>query len=148
MLEQSLTGRTKQQAGESATTTRTNHDDIMVVARLGERIDRVTRHNRLVDFKIRVSFLNRLDTHVKIFQVRSHHAFVLRSTLDVGHSGNDIELRIPARREVGGDFEGFQPPLGFVGADGYARDLVVQMHQIALIVGIRYDDNRAVRIGG
>ena len=39
-----------------------------------------------------------------------------------------------------------QTPLGFVGADCHLGDGVVQVHQVAFVVGVRHHDDRAVRV--
>ena len=117
----------------------------MIIAGLGQRANRRARHDLLVDLQIRMGFLKRLDTHFKIILERSHHAFIV-GTLHIRHRGDDVKLGIPCGGEISRDLKGLQTPLGFVGADGHLGDGVVQMHQIAIIIGVRHHYDRAVSI--
>ena len=96
MLKQPLAGGTKQQAGESTATARADYHDVMVITRLGERFDRIAWHNLLVDFKVGMSLLNRLDAHGKVIHVRIHDTLVFCGALDIWYSGDYIELSLPA----------------------------------------------------
>ena len=145
MLQQTLAGGAEQQAGEAATATGADHDHVVIEAGLGQHSDSRPRHDLLVDLEVRMGLLERLDAHVEILLVGSHDALILR-TLHVGHRGDDIQLGAPGIGEHGGDLQSLQTPLGFVGADGDFGDGVVQMHQVAFVVGIRHHDDGAIRI--
>ena len=145
MLQQALAGGAEQQASEAAATTGTDHDDVVIIAGLGQRANRRARHDLLVDLQIRMGFLKRLDTHFQIILERGHHPFVV-GTLHVRHRGNNIQLGIPCGGEIRRDLQRLQTPLGFVGADGHLGDGVVQVHQIAVIVSVRHHYDRAVCI--
>ncbi len=117
----------------------------MVIAGLGQCADRGTGHHLLVDLQIGVGFLKRLDAHVEVVLEGGHHALVL-GALDVRSRGDDVQLGSPGVGEVGRDLQCLQAPLGFVGAHGHLGDGVVQMHQVAVIVGVRNHHDRTVRV--
>ena len=146
MLQQSLAGGAQQQASEAATTTGTDNNHIVIVAGLGQCADGRAGNDLLVDFQIRMRFLQRLDTHLKIVLVGLHDGILAIHALQVRHSGNHVQFRTPARGEVGGNVQRLQTPLGFVGAYGHLGNRVVQVHQVAVIIGVRHHYNRAVGV--
>ena len=93
-----------------------------------------------------MGLLQRLDTHVKILLEGSHDAFILRA-LHIRHRRDHVKFGAPGIGEVGGDLERLQTPLGFIRADGHFGDGVVQMHQIAIVVGVRHDHDRTIGVG-
>ena len=146
MLQQTLADRAEQQAGETATATRADNHHIMAVAGLGQRMHRRPRHDAAVHGQIRVLLLQRSHTCLQIVHVGVVDAVVGADALDFRHRGNHFEFGVPGCREIGGDLQGLDTPLGFVGADGHLGDGVVQMHEVAIVVGVGHHDDRAVRI--
>ena len=146
MLQQSLTGGTQQQTGEATASTRAYNHYIMVEAGLGQRTDGRAGDDLLIDLQVRMGLLQGLDTHLKVFLVGFHDRVFAINALQVRHSGHHIQLGTPDGREVGGDLQGLQTPLGFVGTDSHLGDGVVQVHQVTVIIGVRHHHNRAVCI--
>ena len=145
MLQQPLAGGAEQQAGETATSAGADHDDVMVVAGLGQCAGCGAGHDLLADLEVRVCRFKRLDAHIQILLEGRHDAFVLRA-LHVRHGGDDVQFGAPRIGERGRDLQRLQTPLGFVGADCHLGDGVVQVHQVAFVVGVRHHDDRAVRV--
>ena len=77
MLQQTLAGGAKQQTGEAATTTGADHDDVMIVAGLGQCAGCGAGHDLLVDLEVRVRLFKRLDAHITILLEGRHDAFIL-----------------------------------------------------------------------
>ena len=120
----------------------------MVIAGLGQRLHGVARHHGAGDLQIGVGLLDRLDTHLKILHEGFHHGLVAVRALHLRRGGDHVEFGTPHVGERGGDVQRLQTPLRLVGADRHLGDRVVQVHQVAVVVGIGHDDDRAVRVRG
>ena len=125
----------------------------MGLAGLGKGLDCRTRHHALGHLKVGIGLQQRGDAGVQIVHVRLHDALLLRRSgtrqaRDVGNSRHDVQLSPPAVGKPGGYLQGLQSPLRLVRSDRHAPDLIVQVHQVPVIVGIGHDHNRAVGVGG
>ena len=111
----------------------------MIVAGLGQCAGCGAGHDLLVDLEVRVRLFKRLDAHIQILLEGRHDAFIL-GALHVRHGGDDVQLGTPRIGERGRDLQRLQTPLGFVGADCHLGDGVVQVHQVAFVVGVRHHE--------
>ena len=111
MLQQTLAGGAKQQTGEAATTTGADHDDVMIVAGLGQCAGCGAGHDLLVDLEVRVSPLQAALMRTSRSSLEGRHDAFILGALHVRHGGDDVQLGTPRTANAAAISNAFRPHL-------------------------------------